>query len=93
MAAMKKLAVLGHPVDHSRSPAMQTAALAELGLGEEWSYEAIDVAPDGFERLAARAARAGIRRRQRHRPPQGRGAGGRRHPHARPRARSVPPTP
>jgi len=31
---------------------MQTAALAELGLGEEWSYEAIDVAPDGFERLA-----------------------------------------
>lgn len=51
MAAMKKLAVIGHPVEHSRSPAMQTAALAELGLGEEWSYEAIDVAPDGFERL------------------------------------------
>ena len=48
---MKRLAVLGHPVAHSRSPAMQTAALAELGLGEEWSYEAIDVAPDGFERL------------------------------------------
>jgi shikimate dehydrogenase len=51
MAAMKKLAVLGHPVAHSRSPVMQTAALAALGLGEEWSYEAIDVAPDGFERL------------------------------------------
>jgi shikimate dehydrogenase len=51
MAAMKRLAVLGHPVAHSRSPAMQTAALAELGLGEEWSYEAIDIAPDGFERL------------------------------------------
>jgi shikimate dehydrogenase len=51
MAAMKKLAVLGHPVAHSRSPAMQTAALAELGLSEEWSYEAIDVAPDEFERL------------------------------------------
>ena len=30
---------------------MQNAALAELGLGEEWSYEAIDVAPDGFEQL------------------------------------------
>jgi len=28
---------------------MHTAALAELGLGEEWSYEAIDVAPDAFE--------------------------------------------
>jgi len=46
---MKRLAVLGHPVGHSRSPAMQNAALAKLGLGEEWSYEAIDVAPDGFE--------------------------------------------
>jgi shikimate dehydrogenase len=48
---MKRLAVLGHPVAHSRSPAMQNAALAALGLGDEWSYEAIDVAPDGFERL------------------------------------------
>ena len=48
---MNRLAVLGHPVAHSRSPAMQNAALAELGLGEEWSYEAIDVAPDGFEPL------------------------------------------
>jgi shikimate dehydrogenase len=44
-----RLAVLGHPVGHSRSPAMQNAALAELGLGEDWSYEAIDVAPDAFE--------------------------------------------
>ena len=30
---MKRLAVLGHPVGHSRSPAMHNAALAELGLG------------------------------------------------------------
>jgi shikimate dehydrogenase len=44
-----RLAVLGYPVGHSRSPAMQSAALAELGLGEEWSYEAIEVAPDAFE--------------------------------------------
>jgi shikimate dehydrogenase len=50
---MKRLAVLGHPVAHSRSPAMQNAALAELGLGEEWAYEAIDVAPDGFGPLAS----------------------------------------
>jgi shikimate dehydrogenase len=28
---------------------MHTAALAELGLGSEWSYEAIEVAPDAFE--------------------------------------------
>ena len=46
---MPRLAVLGHPVAHSRSPAMQNAALAALGLGEEWSYEAIDVAPEDFE--------------------------------------------
>ena len=52
MAAIKRLAVLGHPVAHSRSPAMQNAALAELGLREEWAYEPIDVAPDGFEQLA-----------------------------------------
>jgi len=46
---MPRLAVLGHPVGHSRSPAMHNAALAELGMGEGWSYEAIEVAPDGFE--------------------------------------------
>jgi shikimate dehydrogenase len=43
-----RLAVLGYPVGHSRSPAMHAAALAELGLSEEWSYEAIEVAPDAF---------------------------------------------
>lgn len=45
---MNRLAVLGHPVSHSRSPAMQTAALEALGLGSEWSYEAIDVDPAEF---------------------------------------------
>jgi shikimate dehydrogenase len=30
---------------------MHTAALAELGLADEWSYEAIDVAPDELEPL------------------------------------------
>jgi shikimate dehydrogenase len=49
---MKRLAVLGHPVSHSRSPAIHNAALAELGLSGEWSYEAIDVAPDELERRA-----------------------------------------
>jgi shikimate dehydrogenase len=54
---MKRLAVLGHPVGHSRSPAMHTAALIELGLAEEWSYSAIDVAPDELEaRVRAMAA-------------------------------------
>ncbi len=46
---MRRLAVLGHPVAHSRSPAMHTAALTQLGLAERWSYEAIDLAPDELE--------------------------------------------
>jgi len=45
---MKRLAVLGHPVSHSRSPAMQNAALEALGLATEWSYEAIDLEPAEF---------------------------------------------
>jgi len=47
---MPRLAVLGHPVSHSRSPAMQNAALAALGLGA-WSYEAIEVLPEHFAAL------------------------------------------
>lgn len=46
---MPKLAVIGSPVAHSRSPAMQNAALAALGLAGEWSYGAIEVSPEGFE--------------------------------------------
>jgi len=46
---MYRLAVLGYPVGHSRSPAMHNAALAELGLAGEWAYEAIEITPDGFE--------------------------------------------
>lgn len=45
---MRRLAVLGHPVAHSRSPAMQNAALADLGLDGEWVYEAIDIEPERF---------------------------------------------
>jgi shikimate dehydrogenase len=48
---MNRLAVLGRPVSHSRSPAMHNAALAAMGLGGEWRYEAIEVDPAGFERL------------------------------------------
>ncbi|MGH2953157.1 MAG: shikimate dehydrogenase [Solirubrobacterales bacterium] len=46
---MPKLAVLGDPVSHSRSPAMHNGALAELGLADEWSYEAIEVRAEDFE--------------------------------------------
>ncbi len=57
---MPRLAVIGHPVAHSRSPAMQNAALAALGMGEEWRYEAIDVAPEGFERRVRAMAAEGF---------------------------------
>ena len=50
---MPRLAVLGQPVSHSRSPAMHNAALAELGLAPAWLYEAIEVAPEGFAALVA----------------------------------------
>jgi shikimate dehydrogenase len=53
------LAVIGHPVAHSRSPDMQTAALAELGLAGEWTYGALDVAPADFEATVAELAAAG----------------------------------
>jgi shikimate dehydrogenase len=45
---MKRLAVIGHPIGHSRSPAMHNAAFAELGLADKWSYEAIEATPAQF---------------------------------------------
>ena len=37
----QRVALLGHPVEHSLSPRMQNAAFATLGL--DWYYEALDV--------------------------------------------------
>ena len=48
---MPKLAVIGFPVSHSRSPAMQSAALEALGLGGEWSYAAVKLEPERFEEV------------------------------------------
>jgi shikimate dehydrogenase len=39
--------VLGHPVGHSRSPAIHNAAYAELGL--DWRYVKLPVPPELFE--------------------------------------------
>jgi shikimate dehydrogenase len=52
-----RAAVIGHPVAHSRSPAMHTAAYRALGL--DWEYTAIDVPPDGLEAFVAGLAAAG----------------------------------
>jgi shikimate dehydrogenase len=46
---MPRLAVIGYPVGHSRSPAMQNAALEELGLAPGWGYEAVEANPEEFE--------------------------------------------
>ena len=39
---------------------MQNAALHDLGLDAEWSYEAIDVSPDGFAALVASLPESGF---------------------------------
>jgi shikimate dehydrogenase len=39
--------VLGHPVEHSRSPAIHNAAFEALGL--DWRYVKLPVAPDALE--------------------------------------------
>ena len=43
-ATTRFVAVYGHPVKHSASPAMHNAAIAQLGL--DWRYLAFDVHPD-----------------------------------------------
>ena len=54
-----RLVLLGHPVAHTLSPALQNAALRHVGL--PITYEAIDVRPDGLETVVRRliASRAG----------------------------------
>lgn len=41
---MRAVVLIGSPVAHSLSPAMQNAAFEECGL--DWSYRAVDVAPE-----------------------------------------------
>ena len=50
---MKKLAVLGHPIGHTLSPAMHNASIRSLGLEGQYEYGKLDVAPaDLMARLA-----------------------------------------
>lgn len=51
-AAPRRAAVLGHPIAHSLSPALHTAAYRALGL-EGWQYTAEDVAEDDLVRFLA----------------------------------------
>ncbi len=47
----RRLAVLGHPIGHSLSPALQSAAFRAAGL--PWSYQAWDVPPGDLEAALA----------------------------------------
>ncbi|MEA2285922.1 MAG: shikimate dehydrogenase [Solirubrobacteraceae bacterium] len=58
--ALRRLGVLGWPVDHSRSPAMQNAALAAAGLGDAFRYERVPVTPEAFAETVAGLAAAGF---------------------------------
>jgi shikimate dehydrogenase len=57
---MPRLAVIGHPVAHSLSPAMQNAALREMGLAGEWTYEALDVEPGDFRKAIGQLPQGGF---------------------------------
>jgi shikimate dehydrogenase len=56
---MPRLGVLGHPVGHSRSPAMHEAAYRALGL-EGWHYQLLPVPPELFEETVRALPGAGF---------------------------------
>jgi shikimate dehydrogenase len=55
-----RLGVLGWPVAHSRSPAMQNAALAAVGL-TDWRYQLLPVPPGLFDETVRGLPGAGFR--------------------------------
>jgi shikimate dehydrogenase len=56
---MPKLAVLGQPVSHSRSPAMHEAAYRAAGLAD-WRYQRLPVPPDLFAETTRALGEAGF---------------------------------
>jgi len=56
---MTRLGVLGWPVAHSRSPAMQRAALSAAGL-RGWSYQLLPVPPELFDETVRALPAAGF---------------------------------
>ena len=57
---LRRLGVIGWPVEHSRSPAMHNAALAVTGLDGEFAYERVAVAPDALAATLGELATAGF---------------------------------
>ncbi|HET9093550.1 MAG TPA: shikimate dehydrogenase [Solirubrobacteraceae bacterium] len=58
---MTRLGVLGWPVAHSRSPALQNAALEAAGLGARWCYQRLPVPPELFAETVRALPAAGFR--------------------------------
>ncbi len=58
---MIRLGVLGWPVAHSRSPAIQNAALEAAGLGASWHYQLLPVPPELFDETVRALPDAGFR--------------------------------
>ncbi|HKO29407.1 MAG TPA: shikimate dehydrogenase [Solirubrobacteraceae bacterium] len=59
--AQTRLGVVGWPVAHSRSPAIQNAALEAVGLGRSWRYQLLPVPPDLFAETIGGLPGAGFR--------------------------------
>jgi shikimate dehydrogenase len=59
MTARRRLGVLGWPVAHSRSPAIQNAALRRAGLSD-WRYQLLPVSPELFSELVPALPGAGF---------------------------------
>ena len=57
---MTRLGVVGWPVAHSRSPAMQNAALAAVGL-RDWRYQLLPIPPELFAETVVALPDAGFR--------------------------------
>ena len=72
----KRVVLIGHPVAHSLSGAMQQAAFDDQGV--DATYELWDRAPIDLPDAIDRAARRRLPRGERHDPPQGAGRAARR---------------
>jgi shikimate dehydrogenase len=57
---LNRLGVLGWPVAHSRSPAIQNAALRQMGLSD-WHYQLLPIPPELFDETVLGLAGAGFR--------------------------------
>jgi shikimate dehydrogenase len=56
-----RLGVVGWPVAHSRSPAMQNAALRAAGLGDSWRYQLLPIPPELFDETVLALPASGFR--------------------------------